>query len=170
MKIAPLSPEHHVVLWTVHHIVCDGWSNGLLISELAKIYSALRQGVEPTFETRRYRSSSMPRPSPLPLRMRWLTGVAVLPTCRHRWNCPRTAHGHRFAPARASTASHQLDEAFCQLLKRAAAQQRTTMVVLLIAGLKGPIASSDGTDRRRGRSRRCRPVASAEATVWWAIA
>ena len=44
IRIARLSPDHHVVIWTAHHIVCDGWSGGLLLSELAKIYSAAKKG------------------------------------------------------------------------------------------------------------------------------
>ena len=39
VKIARISADHHVVIWTAHHIVCDGWSGGLLVGELAKIYS-----------------------------------------------------------------------------------------------------------------------------------
>ena len=43
VRIVRLSNERHVVVWTAHHIVCDGWSAGLLISELAKTYSALKE-------------------------------------------------------------------------------------------------------------------------------
>ena len=50
VRIVRMSPEHHVVIWTAHHVVCDGWSGGLIISELAKIYSALKQGKQPDLE------------------------------------------------------------------------------------------------------------------------
>ncbi|KVO42589.1 hypothetical protein WJ75_04535 [Burkholderia ubonensis] len=37
--------EHtHVFLLTLHHIVCDGWSMGILSRELAAIYAAIRAG------------------------------------------------------------------------------------------------------------------------------
>ena len=39
-----LDEARHVVLLTVHHIVSDGWSSGLLIKELAEIYKALSAG------------------------------------------------------------------------------------------------------------------------------
>src|SRR6185295_6490610 len=42
VQIVRLSSDHHVVIWTAHHIVCDGWSGGLIINELGKIYSALK--------------------------------------------------------------------------------------------------------------------------------
>ncbi|HKB39703.1 MAG TPA: aminotransferase class III-fold pyridoxal phosphate-dependent enzyme, partial [Gemmataceae bacterium] len=39
-QIVRVSADHHVVIWTTHHIVCDGWSIGLILNELARIYSA----------------------------------------------------------------------------------------------------------------------------------
>jgi non-ribosomal peptide synthetase component F/thioesterase domain-containing protein len=39
-----LAPERHVLALTMSHIVCDGWSNGLLVRDLMKIYHALRAG------------------------------------------------------------------------------------------------------------------------------
>jgi amino acid adenylation domain-containing protein len=39
-----LGEEEHVALLTMHHIVCDGWSVGALIDELAALYDAYSQG------------------------------------------------------------------------------------------------------------------------------
>ncbi|HEV7515809.1 MAG TPA: condensation domain-containing protein, partial [Thermoanaerobaculia bacterium] len=39
-----LSPEDHLVLWNVHHIVADGWSLGVFLRELGALYGALREG------------------------------------------------------------------------------------------------------------------------------
>ncbi len=39
-----LAPEQHVVVLTIHHIACDGWSFGTLISELGALYTARTQG------------------------------------------------------------------------------------------------------------------------------
>ena len=39
-----LSAEEHVALLTMHHIVSDGWSTGVLIRELAALYEAFTQG------------------------------------------------------------------------------------------------------------------------------
>ncbi|MEU1503426.1 amino acid adenylation domain-containing protein [Kitasatospora sp. NPDC005748] len=36
--LARLAPREHVVLLTVHHIACDGWSEDLLVGELAERY------------------------------------------------------------------------------------------------------------------------------------
>ncbi len=35
-----LAPDDHVVLWTLHHIVSDGWSMGILVRELSVLYEA----------------------------------------------------------------------------------------------------------------------------------
>ncbi len=38
------APEEHVLLLGLHHIVCDGWSAGVLASELEALYGAFREG------------------------------------------------------------------------------------------------------------------------------
>jgi amino acid adenylation domain-containing protein len=43
-RLASLSSEHHVLIVTAHHIVCDGWSFGNLVRELATIYTSLATG------------------------------------------------------------------------------------------------------------------------------
>ncbi len=49
-QVLRLAPQEHVVLLTMHHIVSDGWSTGVLIRELGQLYNAF----------------SSNRPSPLP--------------------------------------------------------------------------------------------------------
>jgi amino acid adenylation domain-containing protein len=43
-----LSASEHVLLLTLHHIVCDGWSLSLLISELMSTYQAVAAGQAPS--------------------------------------------------------------------------------------------------------------------------
>ncbi|MBJ6766255.1 non-ribosomal peptide synthetase, partial [Myxococcaceae bacterium JPH2] len=45
-----LQPREHVLLLTLHHIVSDGWSLGVLVREMSALYASFAQG----------------RPSPLP--------------------------------------------------------------------------------------------------------
>ncbi|MDC0712950.1 amino acid adenylation domain-containing protein [Stigmatella sp. ncwal1] len=40
-------PDDHILLITVHHIVYDGWSAGILQGELTRIYQALSRGEQP---------------------------------------------------------------------------------------------------------------------------
>ena len=39
-----LDEEEHALLLTVHHIVYDGWSEGVLIAELTALYKAALEG------------------------------------------------------------------------------------------------------------------------------
>ncbi|HEX8318268.1 amino acid adenylation domain-containing protein [Longimicrobium sp.] len=39
-----LGPEEHVLLVSMHHIVSDGWSMGVLLRELSALYAAYREG------------------------------------------------------------------------------------------------------------------------------
>jgi amino acid adenylation domain-containing protein len=138
VRIARLSSTHHVVIWTAHHIVCDGWSNGVLIGEVAKIYTALRRKADPELDIPipfiEYAAAErMDETGAREAVDYWRERFAQLPP-------PLELPSDRPRPlvrnARAATTSRRIDPALHALLKRAAAQQRTTIVVLLLAGLK----------------------------------
>ncbi|MGW7773816.1 amino acid adenylation domain-containing protein [Pseudomonas machongensis] len=71
-RLLQVAPQHHVLLLTLHHIVADGWSMGVLTRELSALYQALREGREA-------------RLAPLPIQYgdyamwqhRWLQGEAL---------------------------------------------------------------------------------------------
>jgi amino acid adenylation domain-containing protein/non-ribosomal peptide synthase protein (TIGR01720 family) len=44
LVLLALAPESHVLLITIHHIVSDGWSMGILIRELGALYQAFQRG------------------------------------------------------------------------------------------------------------------------------
>ncbi|MBV8858949.1 MAG: amino acid adenylation domain-containing protein, partial [Acidobacteria bacterium] len=46
-QLLRLSEEEHVLLLTMHHIVSDGWSMGILVQELSRAYAAFASGTEP---------------------------------------------------------------------------------------------------------------------------
>jgi len=50
IKLLKLSPSDHILLFTIHHIVCDAWSFGVFIREFTQLYEAFVNG----------------KPSPLP--------------------------------------------------------------------------------------------------------
>ncbi|MCY7264062.1 non-ribosomal peptide synthetase [Pseudomonas protegens] len=71
-RLLALADDHHVLLLTLHHIVADGWSMGVLTRELVALYQAFSQG----------------RPDPLPplavqysdfalWQRRWLSGEVL---------------------------------------------------------------------------------------------
>ena len=42
-----LGPEEYVVLLSIHHMIFDGWSTGVLLSEVGHLYQAFSRGREP---------------------------------------------------------------------------------------------------------------------------
>jgi amino acid adenylation domain-containing protein len=40
-----LKPQKHILLMTMHHIITDGWSMGILYHELTVLYQAFREGI-----------------------------------------------------------------------------------------------------------------------------
>ncbi|MET0648995.1 MAG: condensation domain-containing protein [Pyrinomonadaceae bacterium] len=47
-SLVRLAEEEHALLVTMHHIVSDGWSMGVLVREVTEFYSAYRAGREPS--------------------------------------------------------------------------------------------------------------------------
>jgi amino acid adenylation domain-containing protein len=45
--LVSLARDEHAFVFTAHHIVCDGWSMNVILSELGTIYAALCAGREP---------------------------------------------------------------------------------------------------------------------------
>ena len=45
-KLLRLGDQEHVMLFTMHHIVSDGWSMGILVSEVTALYGAYSRGEE----------------------------------------------------------------------------------------------------------------------------
>jgi non-ribosomal peptide synthetase component F len=45
-SLLQLGPDEHIALFTMHHIVSDGWSVGVIIRELAALYEAFSEGKE----------------------------------------------------------------------------------------------------------------------------
>jgi len=43
-KLLRIAEERHVMLLTIHHIICDGWSLALLVREISELYAAFSAG------------------------------------------------------------------------------------------------------------------------------
>jgi len=54
-QLVKMEPEYSALVFTAHHIVCDGWSTNVLLDELPKFYNALNRGESST-------SSTLPSP------------------------------------------------------------------------------------------------------------
>jgi len=48
VQLVKMEPGYTCLVFTAHHIVCDGWSTNVLLDELPKIYNALNRGESST--------------------------------------------------------------------------------------------------------------------------
>jgi condensation domain-containing protein len=46
VKLVKLGDEEHILIFTMHHIVSDGWSTGVLVKEVCALYEAMSEGRE----------------------------------------------------------------------------------------------------------------------------
>jgi hypothetical protein len=139
-----LSGEEHVLLLTMHHIVSDGWSMGVLVKEVAALYGAFSQGQE----------------SPLPelpvqyadfavWQRAWLTGPVLeeqLAYWRARLAGVETLQlpaDHARPPVqrfRGGSVLFQVDEATAAGLRAAARRGGATLFMTLLAGWQAVLA------------------------------
>jgi amino acid adenylation domain-containing protein len=76
-RLLRLGADDHILLMTVHHIIADGWSIGVLFEEISKLYSAFANG----------------RPDPLPKSALQFSDAAR----RERWWCTTDAAARQLA-------------------------------------------------------------------------
>jgi amino acid adenylation domain-containing protein len=46
-RLVKLQSQYHALIFTAHHLVCDGWSTNILLGELGTLYSAYLRDAEP---------------------------------------------------------------------------------------------------------------------------
>jgi acyl carrier protein len=136
-----LSPDEHVFLIVMHHIVSDGWSMSILINELATLYEAFSKG--------------QPSPlSPLPIQYadfaqwqrEWMQGEVLasqlaywkkqlggdLPVLKLATDRPRTA----VQTFRGATQHRVLDESLSGALKKLGRREGATLFMTLLTVFK----------------------------------
>ncbi|MBD2816128.1 amino acid adenylation domain-containing protein, partial [Xenorhabdus sp. Flor] len=150
-QLLQLTDEEHVLLLTLHHIIADGWSVGVLVHELGAIYQATLDG------------HADPLP-PLPIQYSdyavwqhdWLQGN-VLAVQRDFW-CQQLAD----APAllalpvdrprppvqtyRGSQVSFELDASLLASLKKLGQHHNTTLFMTLLAAWSIVLSRLSGQD------------------------
>ncbi|HEU0302475.1 MAG TPA: amino acid adenylation domain-containing protein, partial [Longimicrobium sp.] len=150
-RLVRLADDDHVLLLTMHHIVSDAWSMGLLVRELGALYAAFRAG-EPD-----------PLP-PLPVQYadyaawqrRWMEG-AVLEAQAAYWRetlagAPELLElpADRPRPARVDHAGAvvelALDAEATAELKALSRRQGTTLFMTLLAGWAAVLSRLSGQD------------------------
>jgi amino acid adenylation domain-containing protein len=149
-KLLRLSALNHVLLFTMHHIISDAWSMGILIEEVSVLYSAFSAG----------------RPSPLPelaiqyadysvWQREWLEG-GVLEEQLEYWKQQLAGNSIlqlptdriRSASQSQSGAIHGfvIDANLTQELKKLAAEQSATLFMVLLAAFQTLLYRYSGQD------------------------
>ncbi|WPB73717.1 non-ribosomal peptide synthase/polyketide synthase [Archangium violaceum] len=148
-SLLKLGEREHVLLLTMHHIISDGWSMGVLIREMVALYEALSSG----------------RPSPLPepalqyadyaaWQRQWLRGEA-LETQLSYWKqqldgAPRrlelpTDHPRPAMPTyRGARYSRPLPNALTEALKALSRREGATLFMTLMAAFQALLARHSG--------------------------
>ncbi|OYQ66582.1 non-ribosomal peptide synthetase [Pseudanabaena sp. SR411] len=50
LQLIKTQAEEHLLLLTAHHIICDGWSWAVLMTDLGKLYTAIKNGETPELD------------------------------------------------------------------------------------------------------------------------
>lgn len=140
-RLLRLEEELHLLCLTVHHIVTDGWSNGIMVQELAALYSARAKGL----------------PNPLPAPAQYSEYVALEAASEEEMQEDETYWLDRFAdrvpvlempldhprpPEKTFNAGRErlaVDNSLYEGLKRVSAQQRCTMFMTVFSGFTAMI-------------------------------
>jgi amino acid adenylation domain-containing protein len=148
-RLLRLAPQEHMLLLTVHHIVSDGWSMGVLLKELAALYGAGVTG-EPSplselplqyadyaeWQRRQLQGDKLTRQLAYwKQRLAGAPAVLELPTDR-----PRSAVSSR----RAARATLALPKTLADELKELSDREGVTLFMTLLAAFKILLARYSG--------------------------
>ena len=139
-NVLRVSPDYHVLALTVHHLISDGWSFGVLLRDLTALYAAACQGVSLSLpaakqfsEYVQWQSQQQHGPEMDTAEAYWLAQYAdsvpvlELPTDRPRPSV-QTYNGLR--------ERLKLDASLCSELKQLSAHEQVTLFMTLLAGYK----------------------------------
>jgi amino acid adenylation domain-containing protein len=149
-QLTRLGPRQHQLIFTSHHIVCDGWSTNVLLGEVAKLYNALREG----------RACELPAAMPF---------AAYAQSQQEFFSSPEGAENEKYwveqfrdpAPAldlptdrirpamkefKGATYRKKIDAQTLNSIKKFGARQKCTLFVTLLAGLQILLSRLSGQD------------------------
>ncbi|MEO1014345.1 MAG: amino acid adenylation domain-containing protein [Pseudomonadota bacterium] len=140
-RLARLAPQRHVLILTCHHIICDGWSTGVLIDDLAALYNARMQGeaadLPPAASFAAYaESEASDAPAPQSLDF-WRTRLSEPPA---QPDLPTDAPRPERRSFHGATHVHEISADRAKALKRAAGRAGAT----LFAAMSGALAQLIG--------------------------
>jgi amino acid adenylation domain-containing protein len=150
-SLVRLGPEDHVLLLSVHHIVSDGWSQGVLVREVAALYKAFSDDKESPLEELPVQYADFAR-----WQRNWLAGE-VLEKHLGYWrqqlgmdlpalNLPTDRPRPEVQSFRGATVTVTLPANLSQSLGVICRRQGVTLFMLLLAALKVLLHRYTGQD------------------------
>lgn len=150
LTLVRLATEHHVLVMVAHHLACDGWSFGIVIRDLAALYSAAVQGQRaelpvPLQVSRFARDAHENRQSQEAAETEafWIRQFQTIPD-------PLELPADRPRPAvksyRAARLAVQFDSALASRVKRLASQHRATLFTTLLGAFETLVYRLTGQD------------------------
>ncbi|HIK07100.1 MAG TPA: AMP-binding protein [Trichormus sp. M33_DOE_039] len=140
VKLIRLAPDRATLLLTLHHIIADGWSRGILLRELAACYRAFINGEQPSLpvlsiqyaDFALWQREWLQREEMTVQLAYWQQKLAALPTLELPTDYPRTA----LQKFNGKTESYLLPKNLLKSLKNLSKQQGVTLFMLLLAAFK----------------------------------
>jgi len=150
VRIVKMAAERHTMLFTSHHIVCDGWSANVILDEIAKLYSARCQNTEakldPVLPFAVYATAQRAQagePKHAEVEAYWLKQFAERPPVL---DLPTDRPGPAVKTFAGATERHKIGKTLHQSLKKAGAKQGCTLFATLLTGFQALLCRLTGQD------------------------
>ncbi len=144
-KLVRIAPDDHVLFITAHHIICDGWSVNIVLSELSELYTAKCQGRAPNLpEPMRfseYAETQAHQSVDTKVENYWVSEYSepVLPI-----ELPLDRARPALKSYRGDTFAAHIDAESYRLIKKAGAQKGSTLFGTLFSGFQALLSRLTG--------------------------
>jgi amino acid adenylation domain-containing protein len=149
-QLVKMGIEHHILIFTAHHIVCDGWSTNVLLDELSQAYNAINGG----------KGWNLPAPMPFADYANSQVKFTSSPegmNVEHYWleqfkqpapllNLPVDRARPPIKEFRGATHRTKIDAESYNRIKKFGASQKCTLFVTLLAGFQILLSRLTGQD------------------------
>ncbi len=159
-RLIRLAPTDHVLLFTTHHIVSDGWSAAILAEELSTLYAAMLRGEDPAtalpplpvqyadyarWQRDALGSLTAPGPALADHLSYWQSQLAGMPTVL---DLPSRLGKERppVKGAQGATVSRTLPEDLADRLRRLGQAEQATLYMTLLAAFEVLLSRYAGQD------------------------
>ncbi|ENN84635.1 amino acid adenylation [Rhizobium freirei PRF 81] len=148
VSIVKLASEKHVLVFTAHHIICDGWSINTFVEELAAAYEAYRAGNVPEFQPAlsfaTYSTDLSPRPEKCQATEQfWLDQFKTVPDLP---DLPLDRPRPEYRSFAGGSCTGYIDAEVYKTLKKKGAKSGATLFSTLLATLQVMVSRLSGQD------------------------